>query len=368
MAIPELSVAKDEESGPRRRESTHGRDKGADAGGGIPCSAVGNKTGDEFPLTFLRMQVGKTTPVAAAREAISLLGTTGLKDPTLPPVPLARGLARDRAEGGMQEPDSPRAMAREEHRGYTRVDFSKKVRVKGRAIWKFEKMEPPKIRETIDSMSKEDLTAKIQQASTMIQVLEAELEPLLAEDQEMTASKAELNYWELLTRNLDAERALRMEGETRIVPVWVREIADGTDGIEGFDREFVEFQNEEIWEAESRSECPAQTRRPFIVISSTPTSTGGSHRRNDEKDQELEKARRDTMEIQLKVYDLQRDLDDEKEKRKKDQRDHRVERQTRSATRESIPRERSQRSTITCSTKTCLRMSCPPLRSRGDDC
>ena len=84
-------------------------------------------SGDEFPLTFLRMQVGKTTPVAATREAISLLGTTGL----CPLYPIARGLARDRAEGGMQEPDSPRATAREEHRGYTRVDFSKKVRLRG---------------------------------------------------------------------------------------------------------------------------------------------------------------------------------------------------------------------------------------------
>ena len=42
----------------------------------------------------------------------------------------------------------------------------------------------------------------------------------------------------------------------------------------------------------------------------------------DEKERELEKARRDTMEIQLKVYDLQRDLDDEREKRKKDKEKH----------------------------------------------
>ena len=155
-------------------------------------------TGDKFPLTFLRMQVGKTTPLAAAREAISLLGTTGLKDPTLPAVSLARGLARDRAEGGMQAPDSPRAMAREEHRRYTRYRLLQEAKAQGASHLGVRENGASKIRETIDSMSKEDLTAKIQQASTMIQVLKAELEP-----------KAELNYWELLTRNLDAERALQ---------------------------------------------------------------------------------------------------------------------------------------------------------------
>ena len=228
----------------------------------------------------------------------------------------------------MQEPDSPRAMAREEHRGYTRVDFSKKVRLRGRAIWEFEKMESSKIRETIDSMSKEDLTAKIQQASTMIQVLKAELEPLLAEDQEMRASKAELNYWELLTRNLDAERALqelmqRVEGGNRIVPVWVR---DGTDGIEGFEklREFVDSQNEEI--GRLRADLNVQLRQGDPASSSAAPrlqqggATAGATA--DEKDQELEKARKDTLEIQLKMYDLQRDLEDEKEKRKKDQEKH----------------------------------------------
>ena len=231
-------------------------------------------TGDEFPLTFLRVQVSKTTPMVATQEAISLLGATELKDPTRPPVPLTRELARDRAEGGMQEPDSPRAMAREEQRGYTRVDFSKKVRLAGRALWEFEKMEPSKIRETIDAMSNEKLAAKVQQASTMIQVLRAELGPLRAEDQEMRASKAEHNYWELLTRNLDAERALqevtqRMEGEDRIAPVWVPDIADGTDGIEGFEklREFVEFQNDEI--TRLRADLSVQLRQDDPASSST---------------------------------------------------------------------------------------------------
>ena len=73
--------------------------------------------------------------------------------------------------------------------------------------------------------------------------------PLLAEDQEVRANKAELNYWHLLTRNLDVERALqeamqRVDIETRMVPMWIRDIAGGEEGIEGFDklRECVEYQ------------------------------------------------------------------------------------------------------------------------------
>ena len=288
-------------------------------------------TGDEFPLTFLRVQVGKTIPVAATREAISLLGTTGLKDPTRPPVPLARGIARDREEGGMQQPDAPRTVAREDYRGYVRVDFSKKVRLAGQPIWEFEKMEPSKVRETVETMSKEDLTAKIQQASTMIQVLKTELGPLKAEDQGRRASKAELSYWEPLTRNLDAERALqeamqRLDGEDRIVPVWVRDIADGTDGIEAFEklREFVEFQNDEI--ARLRADLSIQLRQDDPASSSAghqPPQGGATVGVTpDEKERELVKARSDIMEIQLKVYDLQRDLNDEKENRRKDQEKH----------------------------------------------
>ena len=74
-------------------------------------------TGDEFPLTFLRVRVGKTTPIMATREAISLLGTSGLKDPTTPPVPLVRGLTRDREEGGLHGEETPRGQALEEGRG-----------------------------------------------------------------------------------------------------------------------------------------------------------------------------------------------------------------------------------------------------------
>ena len=70
-------------------------------------------------------------------------------------------------------------------------------------------------------MSVDELTGK--------QVLKAELEPLMAEDQEMRASKAELYNWQLLTRSLDVERAFeeamqRVDGQSRMVPVWVRDI------------------------------------------------------------------------------------------------------------------------------------------------
>ena len=137
--------------------------KGADAGRRIPRTAI--TTGGEFPLTFLRVHVGKTTPIMATREAISLLGTSGLKDPAMPPVPLVRGLTRDREEGGLRGEETPRDQALEEGRGYTRVDFSKRVRMHGRPVWEFEKMNPSKLRETISTMSVDELTGKLQQAS-----------------------------------------------------------------------------------------------------------------------------------------------------------------------------------------------------------
>ena len=92
-----------------------------------------------------------------------------------------------------------------------------------------------------------------------------------------------------------------MEGEDRIVPVWVRDIADGTDGIEGFDklREFVEFQNEEI--GRLRADLNVQLRQGDPASSSAArrpqqggVNTGAAA---DEKEGELEKARRDTMEM-----------------------------------------------------------------------
>ena len=68
----------------------------------------------------------------------------------------------------------------------------------------------------------------------------------------------------------------RMEGEDRIVPVWVRDIADGTDGIEGFDklREFVQFQNEEI--GRMRAELSVRIRQDDPASSSvTPRPQRG---------------------------------------------------------------------------------------------
>ena len=107
----------------------------------------------------------------------------------------------------------------------------------------------------------------------MIQVLKAELEPLLAEDQEVRANKAELNYWQLLTRNLDVKRALqeavqRVDSEARMVPMWIRDIAGGEEGIEGFDklRECVEYQNEEI--GKLRAELSIQLRQSGAASSS----------------------------------------------------------------------------------------------------
>ena len=141
----------------------------------------------------------------------------------------------------------------------------------------------------------------------------------MAEDQEMRASKAELYNWQLLTRNLVVERALqeamqRVDGQSRMVPVWVRDIADGEEGLEGFVklRELVECQAEEI--GKLRADLSIQIRQGD-ALSSSGGSAGAAA---DEKDRALEKVRSET----LKMYYLERDLDDEKKKRKEGQEKH----------------------------------------------
>ena len=49
---------------------------------------------------------------------------------------------------------------------------------------------------------------------------------------------------------------------------------------------------------------------------------GAAESSADEKNKELEAARGETMEVQLKMYDLQRELDNEKEGRRRDQEKH----------------------------------------------
>ena len=60
----------------------------------------------------------------------------------------------------------------------------------------------------------------------------------------------------------------RVDEQARAVPMWVRDIADGQDGIEGFDklREFVDYQNEEI--GKLRAELSVQIRQDDPASSS----------------------------------------------------------------------------------------------------
>ena len=124
------------------------------------------------PRTVLQVMVRNTNLVMAARSAISLVGGSRIHRSVFTPVPVKRGLERDRITGAA-EPEY------KSKRGYT-VHALKAMA--GHPIWDMTRMTPEKVQEILGPMTKEQLEVKIQQANMVIQTYKSQLDGYESDD------------------------------------------------------------------------------------------------------------------------------------------------------------------------------------------
>ena len=179
------------------------------------------------PRTVLQVMVRNTNLVMAARSAIALVGGSRIHRSIFTLVSVARGLEKDRRTGE-EEPEF------KSKRGYT---VHRPKTIDGHPIWDMTSMTAEKVQEVLSPMTKEQLETKIQQANTVIQTYKSRVDRYDSEDiakRERTTSE---RAWRTTLRLVDVEEALQSVmtyKRDRPLPSWLREIAGGADGREGF--------------------------------------------------------------------------------------------------------------------------------------
>ena len=140
---------------------------------------------------------------------------------------MTRGLERDRITGAA-EPEY------KSKRGYT-VHAAKAMA--GHPIWDMTSMTPEKVQEIPGPLTKEQLEVKIQQANTVIQTYKSQLDGYESDDVARREKATRESAWRTTLKLIETEEALQSvtQQETgRPLPSWIRDIAGGLDGREGF--------------------------------------------------------------------------------------------------------------------------------------
>ena len=206
------------------------------------------------PRTVLQVMV----MVMAARSAIAQVGGSTIHRSAFMPVSVTRGLERDRTTGAA-EPEY------KSKRGYT-VHAPKAMA--GHPIRDMTSMKSEKVQEILGAMTKEQLEVKIQQANTVIQTYKSQLDGYESDDVARRERATSERAWRTTLRLIETEEALQSvtQQETgRPLPSWIRDIAGGLDGREGFRalKEAVVGMQRELEELRTRAaNAPAAPTAP----------------------------------------------------------------------------------------------------------
>ena len=181
-------------------------------------------------------------------------------------------------------------------------------------------MTPEKVQEILGPMTKEQLEIKIQQANTVIQTYKSQLDGYESDDVARRERATSERAWRTTLRLIETEEALQSmtQQETgRLLPSWIRDIAGGLDGREGFKalKEAVVGMQRELEELRTRAANAPVAPAPPPAASIPAVHVDAAMLTPEEAYTEAAGAIEETDRMMASVIKMKEELEVEREKR-----------------------------------------------------